>query len=725
MPPDDKQQQVEFQSPTTGARQIVSPEHWDEALANGYRPTTHIVMYDPSGNRGMVPKEQAGIYRDQGYSIVPPNSQTQFEKDRQPGAKGTGFLSGLTSAAKSIIPTDPQQLLSTVETLLPGGAAEAGRQAAIEGMRRATRPDMPQGPGYGATYKVANALSPMIPGLNPESQEKRADVGDTSGIVGENVVPTAATLIPYGAKLTRDALHVPPAERAANLYERTISPSGMKAEGQLESRQTFQQAAPYLAQQERQTPVLNKQTAGQFAGQDMGVMNYRQNAQAAAHNLWQQIEPRARMYDTALLEPTKSGVTTPQAINSTINPTEAQLNPGKVAGVQSLADFYNKQMTVGEALDRITELNNDKGVQAYEKALPDKQADLLKGDPTIEGKITAANTLRDQVFDSIEKHGNPEDANWIRKARSDYGAVSEVAKNLGNTQVPTPAPFLTRLANSTRLALSPGFAREYMSRPVSTLFDLNNPNRLAVKSSAMLGRSNLSPTQPPPVRLTPWNPDVRPSGPIVGPLNPPVSSTGGNSAPMITPPQEPVSPTGPGNNIALFPDIPSGQAPHATMGAGEVPNWPPKTSDWSPINNASPIPSAESTIPLETPYGPPNTQGPPPLPPGVTPDQWNAMPASLRNRFGFQPPTPGAYSSGGAAEVTPQGGPLPANQQGPTLPPTMPPTEGEDFLSMITRRPTGTPEEPPPSPEVQHADRIAQYRRITKQKNPPYTSPTP
>src|SRR5215472_7413619 len=76
------QDQVTFRSPTTGAVQPVPQEHWDEAMKQGYRPVSHVVMYDTSGNRGMVPKEQAGQYRDQGYKITAPGSETQFERDR-------------------------------------------------------------------------------------------------------------------------------------------------------------------------------------------------------------------------------------------------------------------------------------------------------------------------------------------------------------------------------------------------------------------------------------------------------------------------------------------------------------------------------------------------------------------------------------------------------------------------------------------------------------------
>src|SRR5262245_38469338 len=105
MPDSDE---VQFQSPTTGQVRPVLSEHWDEALRMGYRPTSHVVMYDKSGQRGMVPKEQAGQYRDQGYSITAPGSETQFERDR-PGkgitteGMGSAALDTAKGAAKGFV----------------------------------------------------------------------------------------------------------------------------------------------------------------------------------------------------------------------------------------------------------------------------------------------------------------------------------------------------------------------------------------------------------------------------------------------------------------------------------------------------------------------------------------------------------------------------------------------------------------------------------------------
>lgn len=570
------------------------------------------------------PQDQAGYINH----VLGNDQPTQFEKDRAGAFQSTARdpRAQVGELVKNVV-THPRELLSN--------AAEAGKglvEGAVEGAGNLFNPAGAAGmsakaaaqiaqedlarkqAGRSSLYRGTAAVGSAL-GVPAAQMEREADIGQPAGVVGAGIPLAAATVAPAAIKGIRNSLRTPPAEEAANLYQRTVSPSGAKAEAQLESRQTFNRAAPYLAEQERQTPVFNKQPEGPLKGQKLGVMNYRQNAQAAAQTLWGQIEPRARMYETAPLEPTKSGVTAPQAVSGTITPTDVQLNPAKVTGVQGLADFTGKIGTVGEALDRIQELNSDKGVQAYEKALPDKQAELLKGDPTIEGKITAANTLRDQVFDSIEKHGNPEDANWIRGARSDYGSLTEVGKNLGNAQVPTPTPLLTRVANSARVALSPTFAREYLSRPVSTLFDLNNPNRLAAKSSAALGRSSLRPTTPPPVRVTPYNPDLRPSGPVVGPGGQaPPFGTGGGGAPMVTPPQTPVAP-GPGavNTANVTPEsplwTPAEQNPPFQMKPSGM--WPPQqpvvppTQPPVPSEGAPPpaVPSAPSGTTAASPSG--------------------------------------------------------------------------------------------------------------------------
>jgi hypothetical protein len=54
----------------------VPQENWEEALAKGYKPVSHTVMYSPDGKRGMIPREQVSDYTKQGFltSPLPPGS---------------------------------------------------------------------------------------------------------------------------------------------------------------------------------------------------------------------------------------------------------------------------------------------------------------------------------------------------------------------------------------------------------------------------------------------------------------------------------------------------------------------------------------------------------------------------------------------------------------------------------------------------------------------------
>jgi hypothetical protein len=117
-------------------------------------------------------------------------AETQFEKDRTPNSD-SGVWSGITSAAKRLAPTSLKDAMMTgVKMMTPG---LAGQEAAQEGLRRAVRP-MP--PGSGVGYRAANLASSLIPGLDPESMERRADRGDTGGILGEAAASTAVAASP-------------------------------------------------------------------------------------------------------------------------------------------------------------------------------------------------------------------------------------------------------------------------------------------------------------------------------------------------------------------------------------------------------------------------------------------------------------------------------------------------------------------------------------------------
>lgn len=130
--------------------------------------------------------------------------------------EGTGYWAGVESSLKSMIPDTSSVVnflkseVSAGRMFIPALAPKAAEEAAAEGIRRSTRPMTPD---KGIGYRAANAASPLVPGLNPESMEGRAEKGDTAGILGEASVPLATTAATVGGGKLAEAL--PSADRAA------------------------------------------------------------------------------------------------------------------------------------------------------------------------------------------------------------------------------------------------------------------------------------------------------------------------------------------------------------------------------------------------------------------------------------------------------------------------------------------------------------------------------
>ena len=185
--PDD----VQFQSPTTGAVQTVPPEHWDEALKAGYKPTTHTVMYSPTGARGMVPNGELHDYVKQGYQTTP---ETQFEKDRS-------GRTGVVGALKGLIPPDPTQGRSPFDPRFyynpdTAGFNPTGPGTAYSDLTRKLPEDLPtQALGVGKTagnaiYRGASLFAPAA-GVNPEAMEEASGRGDTANVATQAAAPLA------------------------------------------------------------------------------------------------------------------------------------------------------------------------------------------------------------------------------------------------------------------------------------------------------------------------------------------------------------------------------------------------------------------------------------------------------------------------------------------------------------------------------------------------------
>lgn len=351
-----------------------------------------------------------------------------------------------------------------------------------------------------------------------------------------------------------------PFERGVTAYQRTIAPEGSPAVEQMDDAETIRRAAPYLAEEGRKTsgPVTSKQPnqpGNPNSGQQTGVMQYRQHAQSAAKNLWEtKVDPITHSYDKV---PLNQGRVVSD-IRGTINP-DSPADAARSQAINDLADQYNTPMTVADGMRKVRALNEDRGVQAYEKALPDKQAEMIKADPSLEAKLKAANSLREEVFDSIEKNGTKEDANYIREARKDWGALNQVSDNLGKVTVPTPGSFGQNVLDTAHALVRPKSAGMNAARRL-----WNNPNKTAAESSRLFANSNAQPRQVPPNATVPWVPTQPPPAivPPGAPQAPPQVSP--QFATEATGTVSGSSPAGAARIAGLLPEQAASQIPPST-----------------------------------------------------------------------------------------------------------------------------------------------------------------
>ena len=438
-------------------------------------------------------------------------------------SEGAGEASGMLQGAAD---QAHQQDLSKVahgSTVPPIGSTKAaGYDLAARGMKTLSGATSPESQAIGAGLAIApEFVGPALAthgaigtikagedihkhGLTPENTEQGL------GSLAETVGGATATAHGFqgGIKGTNTAkaiesLQGTPVDQGVKAYQKIIAPSGTKAIEQMDDAETVKRAAPYLGEQHNASVVNAQQPAGTpRAGERLGVMNYAQNAEAAADKLWTKtVAPLQKAYGAAPIDSAKVSAN----IRGTVDPAGPP-NQSKSNAIHALADHYNKPNTVKGALDMIEALNGDKQVATYEKALPDKQAEMLRADPAIEGKVKAVNSLREAVFDSIKKYGSPEEAQYIQEARKDFGALKQVSKNLHNANVPTAGSFFDKLVNTIKATAqrNPG--------TLQTIF--NDPNKLAATSSQAFGEAKLPVRQAPPIRTTPWGARSNTPGPF-------------------------------------------------------------------------------------------------------------------------------------------------------------------------------------------------------------------
>lgn len=252
---------------------------WEDALDQGYQLHSHIVMYDSTGKRGIVPKEQAGQARDAGYSIVKPGSETQFEKERA----GAGSYKGTFGNMLRGLQVGPRNPFGLDYWAARGQAARAGKpmpepeapgvfspvtepfkEAAFAYRNEGKYPGEWQGPRrVGAA--AAAGLGRMTSGVSARQMAEEAEKGQTAQIAGQGLA-AAAPFAPglAGAGLEAGSRAI---ERGrVGRYQSAVRSLAGKTPADLDFTKTITRAAPDVAQVARETDFSQKGNArvGEF-----------------------------------------------------------------------------------------------------------------------------------------------------------------------------------------------------------------------------------------------------------------------------------------------------------------------------------------------------------------------------------------------------------------------------------------------------------------------------
>lgn len=448
----------------------------------------------------------------------------------KPPAKSKGQFTAADLDTAAAAPTQPRQLMApgTFQTM-PGGPTY---NANTLGSRTIQYPTMSAGvsgakartqlPGFG--QQVQQEFSEGLPqagatlgaGLGPEGAALGYAAGELSKplLSGENAdlnrAAVGAGSIYAGGRALEWAVPAflnaifPSKEQAAALFERAVAPHGMAAEDQAALRDSFDRAAKYIAPETRGP-------GNQIAKGEGGVMRAADTAGNAADKLWDTyVNPAIKEY----AQVQRPGAPVSAAIRSSFTDLEQNTAVGKraIRAGEQLAQYFDRPLTVQEMSDIVTQLNNDKSVSRYYRMSPMEQTQAQLADPALRGKVAALNALRGQLFDTVGQVGGPDLGAQFQEARKDWGALKTVEQTLREAHVPTPEGLLGRTVDTMRSVWRP----EYWGGR-QTLFQMENPNRLAPNSFNMLGRTDLTPPTP----LTP--PPFQPRG-LLGP------------GPLVTPP---------------------------------------------------------------------------------------------------------------------------------------------------------------------------------------------
>lgn len=284
--------------------------------------------------------------------------------------------------------------------------------------------------------------------------------------------PIAATEV---SKPLEDSLtpKPPTVAKAGENFERAVKPGGQSAIDQQTMRDTWQRAAKYIAPEARANPI---------EGGEGGVMRAADAVGNAKEKLWNNLQPAVDQFKQA------QGDTHSVAndIRSSFTDLDKTTSPGKVSAGENLAKTFERPMTVGQMQDIVKQLNNDRSVSRYYNMSDMERTQAELADPSLRAKVTALDSLRGKMLDTLAERGGDKFGQQVAEARKDWGALKTIQQTLQDAKVPTPESLPNRALNTMRSIWRP---ETYGVR--QTLFDMNNPNRLAPKALNQLGKTDL------------------------------------------------------------------------------------------------------------------------------------------------------------------------------------------------------------------------------------------
>lgn len=341
-----------------------------------------------------------------------------------------------------------------------------------------------------AVGNVLNKVSTPIQSImNPQTETGKATAGTLDNLLQYAILKNGQTIqdIPKNMVANRAAGQI---EKATSEIKKVAPPTTKE----LNYEPLLQRAEPYIAEQQRLTPINPKLP-------ESPIRQATNMVAEAKNSLWSKVEKPIQENKDLPIDNNYVAGQILQSIPDFIKRTE----PKKAQAIADYAEsFRGEPISLGQANEYLKTLNAQ--AKAYEKATPVEKALMENGDPTVLAKVTAADALREEMLNTLPNGAD------VMELRKDYGSLAQVHKALERNIVKTEKgggsgsfygkPFGTAVATgatieglahspiTTALAGATGLIRK-------ALLERNKSNPTIQRAFERLGKSNLTPDEYP------------------------------------------------------------------------------------------------------------------------------------------------------------------------------------------------------------------------------------